>query len=478
MSADLALVDAPAILPPVAAVPFDGAALVAKIDLARRLFEDGELRAALLLSGAAYEEARAAGDYAARMKASERVIEKARLMLAEALDIESYAQVALANEYDAAQAAGLVARRGRPKKVSGENLIRLEDVGLSKERIFAARKLRDAERQAPGIILRTIRERLAAGLDLSRSNLRAAVGTASASKEDRGDNFYQTPAVATLALLALESFSQTVWEPACGHGAISRILEQQDYDVILSDLVDRGAVTADGVPQAVGDFLLSAPEQPGEGPDIVTNPPYGEHLNAFVRHALHVHKPRKLALLLNLNFQCGFADDDRNFVMDENPPSRVYVFKRRLPMMHREGWSGPTASSRMNTAWFVWERQDDGSYGEQDGCMRTRRIDWLGFADSDALAPGEGGHSSGIHFEDAPRTTPRKTFDERLGDCRDLARNWIMAQATFDRPGLRRAIGVRDTTAEGLIAELQAEGVVSVADHDGRYRPILDEVAA
>lgn len=67
--------------------------------------------------------------------------------------------------------------------------------------------------------------------------------------------------------------------------------------------------------------------------------------------------------LLNLNFLCGFADDDRNFVMDDCPPARVYVFKRRLPMMHRDGWDGNKASSRMNTAWFVWERDEAGNYG-------------------------------------------------------------------------------------------------------------------
>ena len=41
--------------------------------------------------------------------------------------------------------------------------------------------------------------------------------------------------------------------------------------------------------------------------------------------------------------------------MEEWPPARVHVLSRRLPMMHRDGWDGPKASSQMNTAWFVWE---------------------------------------------------------------------------------------------------------------------------
>ena len=68
-----------------------------------------------------------------------------------------------------------------------------------------------------------------------------------------------------------------------------------------------------------------------------------------------------MAALLNLNFMTGFDDPDRVFLMEACPPSRIYVFSRRLPMMHRDGWTGPTASSQMNTAWYVWERNDDGS---------------------------------------------------------------------------------------------------------------------
>jgi hypothetical protein len=56
-----------------------------------------------------------------------------------------------------------------------------------------------------------------------------------------------------------------------------------------------------------------------------------------VAHALRVHRPRKMALLLNLNFVCGFDDPERRFAIDANPPSRIHVFTRRLPMMRRLG---------------------------------------------------------------------------------------------------------------------------------------------
>lgn len=178
-------------------------------------------------------------------------------------------------------------------------------------------------------------------------------------------------------LLALETFGGRILEPACGRGAISRMLEAAGYDVVLSDLIDYGTHDRHGVCQNVQDFLTS---EPGEGcDDIVTNPPYGSVLNAFVAHALRVHRPAKMALLLNLNFFCGFDDPDRNFAMDENKPARVYIFTRRLPMMHRDGWDGNEANSRMNTAWFVWEQNLVGEYA---GPTVTSRVDWKDYQPS------------------------------------------------------------------------------------------------
>jgi len=37
--------------------------------------------------------------------------------------------------------------------------------------------------------------------------------------------FYPTPPEATRALLSVECFEGDIWEPACGDGAISKVLE-------------------------------------------------------------------------------------------------------------------------------------------------------------------------------------------------------------------------------------------------------------
>lgn len=363
----------------------DASGLVATVERARALLDDGDIINARIVASVAYNQAKTAAQFAEQIGATEKLIAKARRMQADALLIEARAKILIADKWDEAQAAGQASVGGRPKTVSDGNGFTSDETGLSRKEIHEARKLAAAEHREPGIVERAIQARLAAGLEPTKANLRAAVGTASATKEERGPNLYETPPEAMFTLVALEEFSACVLEPACGRGAISRMLEAFHYSVVLADINDYGTADSNGELQAVQDFLTSQPDEPGSY-DIVTNPPYGDVLNAFVAHALRVYKPRKMALLLNLNFLCGFADDDRNFVMDDCPPARVYVFKRRLPMMHRDGWEGNKASSRMNTAWFIWERDEAGNYGS---ATIVRRVDWKDFQPQEAAETAE-----------------------------------------------------------------------------------------
>lgn len=80
--------------------------------------------------------------------------------------------------------------------------------------------------------------------------------------------FYPTPPEATRALLSVESFEGSIWEPACGDGAISKVLEAAGYQVVSTDLIDRGY-------GAGGQDFLKSTEPLGR--NIITNPPYGTH---------------------------------------------------------------------------------------------------------------------------------------------------------------------------------------------------------
>lgn len=446
--------------------------LVASIEAARALLDAGDVQTAYILSTVAYDQAKAAASAATKVNASRTLVEKARRMQAEALKIESLCYVAMADTVDEAQAKGQIAKPGRRSNITGENIFTLQDVGLNAKSVHEARQIRDAVRSEPEFIERVVEARLSEGLEPSRAALKKeaghAIGTKTATKEDRGDDLYETPIEAMRTLLALESFGLNVLEPSVGRGAILRPLEAAGYEVTISDLVDREITTQHGECQGVGDFLASVTG--GDSWDIVTNPPYGV-ANAYAAHALREHKPRKMALLLNLNFLAGFEDEDRCFVMDENPPSRIYVFTRRLPMMHRDGWTGPKASSQMNTAWFVWEQNDDGeSYGVLPH-PQIIRVDWKAYENAEPLAPGEGGYVSPLTFreeeEDFTRSTPRKTVEERVSEELARALVWMAEQDEFTVATMRQGVAVRPSVAVAIIDECAGKGLI---DGDGTYR--------
>lgn len=184
---------------------------------------------------------------------------------------------------------------------------------------------------------------------------------------DRNDDFYQTPDVATLALLKTGELNRKrIWEPACGAGAISRVLESYGYNVISTDLRSRG------YGEGGKDFLCDGWPDYGKLLDIVTNPPF-KHADDFILKGLE--RASKVIMLLRWPYAQGVDGPkrgslQRSIIMDEHC-SRAYLFKERLPMMHREGYEGKKHnSSAMAHAWFVFERQKD------HAGFITHRISW------------------------------------------------------------------------------------------------------
>lgn len=54
------------------------------------------------------------------------------------------------------------------------------------------------------------------------------------------NEFYPTPPEAVRALLSVERFDGPIWEPACGEGAIAKVLAAANHKVIATDLHDYG----------------------------------------------------------------------------------------------------------------------------------------------------------------------------------------------------------------------------------------------
>src|SRR6516164_4381602 len=97
-------------------------------------------------------------------------------------------------------------------------------------------------------------------------------------------DFYATPDWVTEALLRHVRFRGRVWEPCCGTGAITTVLQRHGYDVTSTDIADYGF----GTP---GLDFLSCLAVPDGCRALITNPPYGNDRRS------HKDKKSSLAML-------------------------------------------------------------------------------------------------------------------------------------------------------------------------------------
>ena len=163
---------------------------------------------------------------------------------------------------------------------------------------------------------------------------------------ERGLDLYETPAVATRALLRAELVPLSVWEPCAGRGAITRVLLEQGHDVISSDIYD---YKPNPPLDFVADFLTQKQMPPGCECSL-TNPPF-QIVEKIVAHAL------ELSSIVYLLLRLAFLESERRCgILEDRGLARVHVFRKRLPMLHRDKWAGRKANSGMAFAWMRWDR--------------------------------------------------------------------------------------------------------------------------
>lgn len=144
----------------------------------------GELLEAKALASVAYDAAKATARIVKAKRAHDDVIGAVYRAQADAALIEARAKMRLADEYDAAQERGEVAKLGTNQRVNegvphGNTLPSATDVGLSRKEIHEARILRDAEKARPGVIEKTVEDRVRSGQEPTKAAIKKAARKAS-----------------------------------------------------------------------------------------------------------------------------------------------------------------------------------------------------------------------------------------------------------------------------------------------------------
>jgi len=171
----------------------------------------------------------------------------------------------------------------------------------------------------------------------------ATLGASSHSDHEREKNdYYATEPRVIGELLARETFSDFIWEPACGEGHLSKALKEKGKEVYSTDLIDRG------FGNELGDFLNWSTTLPTG--DIITNPPY-KYAQEFVEKAIQ-YTNNKVAMFLKLTFLEG---QKRKKLFEKYPPKIIYVYSSRRKCALNGNFED-TGSSASCYAWFVWQK--------------------------------------------------------------------------------------------------------------------------
>ena len=165
------------------------------------------------------------------------------------------------------------------------------------------------------------------------------------NKTREKDDFYVTPRIAVDKLLEVEKFNGNIWECACGDGAISKVLIENNYSVYSSDLFERG----------YGDSHINFLTTRKEVDNIVTNPPFSLS-QKFVEHAF-LNATKKVVIFNKLSFLEGKRRKD---MFSKYPLKKVLVFSSRIPVNKKyiiplldKKFKG---NSLMAFAWFIWDK--------------------------------------------------------------------------------------------------------------------------
>ncbi len=154
-------------------------------------------------------------------------------------------------------------------------------------------------------------------------------------------DFYRTPSYVTEQLLIREKFKGIILEPCCGDGAISKILENNNYYVVSSDI--------EANKHNYGkqkDFLEYKSVS-----NIITNPPF-TYATDFILHGLKIVK-RKLAILARI----ALLETPKRYelIFKDYQPKCIYIFSRRINFNGIDTFGGT-----LLICWYVWDKDYTG----------------------------------------------------------------------------------------------------------------------
>ena len=162
--------------------------------------------------------------------------------------------------------------------------------------------------------------------------------TNNVKRKRKKSDFYETTYSMTLQLLEREKLIGTILEPACGNGAIKKLLPDNTigYDIETNFLTETKNYNT-----------------------VITNPPFSLAYE-FILKAKEIATD-KIIMLLPLSYLHGKKRYDAIWTDKIFPLKSIYVFTR-YPMLGEElREDGKYNTGMMVYAWYVWEKNYEGN---------------------------------------------------------------------------------------------------------------------
>ena len=192
--------------------------------------------------------------------------------------------------------------------------------------------------------------------------------------ERKAADVYPTPvdAVESLMPLLKQLPIKRVWEPACGDGRLSRVLEWHGYDVISTDLRENSGYGIGGLDFRYEDPLTKWGWDIGEIDCVMTNPPF-VFAREFIERGLEIAPI--VVMLVKQNY---WNTKGRIDLFANTQPTHFLPITWRLAFLEEERGSSPL----MDCAWAIWIR------GNTEDCKLApvQRLRYPGYAKKGVLA--------------------------------------------------------------------------------------------
>lgn len=136
-----------------------------------------------------------------------------------------------------------------------------------------------------------------------------------------------------------------IWECACGEGHMAEVFKEYGYNVISTDLIDRGY-------GKVQNFLESSSLKTFKT-DIFTNPPFKQATD-FAYKGLNILRADgdKLGLFLKIQF---LESQERRKLFDKYPPKYIYIYSDRQQCSMNGDFENLKAKTQAYI-WVIWEK--------------------------------------------------------------------------------------------------------------------------